>query len=565
MGSANHVGEMASEVTEVNAHTLNNEFHGPTSSLAFLAAIQKHSNRQTQPSLSNIHLSDDHHPSSLVSTFHNETFSPISATCTNTDWQLLSANTFYFRQSPQFLPGYFQNLHYIHPFVDREGFYVKCEDIWFGRSGKHGRSFIALYYAIMSLGALTREWDEDTPKTMTRFDWSRKMFRLATVALGDFPGPNDLESVQACIIMAKVCQNELNPNLAYMYLGHAIRTSLSAGYNRRSPTPGIRDPEISRTWWGLFSLEIETSFALGRPDSLGHDIYHSRPLPEVEESTTAIITCMVELAKIVRRVSTSVYLSDDGLPDKLRTAEEIDFELEKWIGGLPEIIRPSLLETTDDDTRLTSKIPVWANRQGHTLLFRYYNIKMVLYRPFLLYAAHRGTEPGGNFDEAVTKCVSAASKTIELMNYMFSNFSYFRTWWYNTTYTLYAASIIIFYAQKSATLPELQGLLCLIRMSVDILLVMDENIVARKAADLVQKASLRIRERESRTTHLDPAHRSHSDTRGSSAEDPDEIPGPAFAEIPYDPFDEDQLDFMAQLFPLSADDDFMWSEINNPA
>lgn len=561
--SVSNVLEIASEVTEVNTHTLNNEFHGPTSSLAFLAAIQKQNKHQPHSARDYIPVSEDS-SSSLVSTFHNETFSPTSATYTNSDWQLLSANTFYFRQSQQFLYGYFQNLHYIHPFVERENFLLKCEDIWFGRSSKQSRSFIALYYAIMSLGALTREWDEDSLYAMNRFDWSRKMFRLATIALGDFPGSNDLESVQAYIIMAKVCQNELNPNLAYMYLGHAIRTSLSAGYNRRSPTPGLRDQEMSRTWWGLFSLEMETSFALGRPDSLGHEIYHSRSLPAVEESPTAIITCMVDLAKLVRKVSISVYLSGDNIEGKLRTAEKIDSELEQWIGRLPQIIRPSFPETTGDDTGLRSAIPMWANRQSHTLLFRYYNIKMVLYRPFLLYAVHRGRGSGEAFDEAVAKCVSAASKTIEFMNYMFCNFSYFRTWWYNTTYTLYAASIIVFYAQKTATLPELQGLLRLIHMGIDILKIMDENVVAKKAADLMQKASLRIRERELRSDHQDPMQRSHSITQSSTAENTDRVSGPLFEQPAYDPFDEDQLDFMTQLFPLSTADGFMWGETDNP-
>ncbi|KEF58623.1 uncharacterized protein A1O9_06549 [Exophiala aquamarina CBS 119918] len=415
----------------------------------------------------------------------------------------------------------------------------------------------------MSLGALTREWDEDTRYTMNRFDWSRKLFKLATIALGDFPGSNELESIQAYVIMAKVCQNELNPNLAYMYLGHAIRTSLSAGYNRRSSSPSPRDQEISRTWWGLFSLEMETSFALGRPDSLGLEIYHSRSLPEVDESPTAIIACMVDLAKIVRKVSTSVYLSNDSIAQKFRAAEKIETELDQWISGLPQIIKPEFLEPMGGDTCLKSKIPMWANRQGHTLGFRFYNIKMVLYRPFLLYTVHEHRECRADFDEAVTKCVAAATRTIEFMNYMYCNFSYFRTWWYNTTYTLYAASIIVFYAQKTATLLELQGLLRLVDMSVGILKTMDENTVAKKAADLVEKTAMRIRERESRSD-VDPLQNNEFTAQSSAADNSDGVSGAPFEQFAYDPFDDNQLDFMTQLFPLLSGDDVMWSENNDP-
>lgn len=38
--------------------------------------------------------------------------------------------------------------------------------------------------------------------------------------------------------------------VAYMYLGQAVRTCLSAGFNREIPNPKIqRSEKISRTWW----------------------------------------------------------------------------------------------------------------------------------------------------------------------------------------------------------------------------------------------------------------------------------------------------------------------------
>lgn len=556
--TSNNRLDISNEVNEVNTHTLNNEFHGPTSSLAFLAAIQRQIGTRAQLAIGQPSLSEDQ-PSSLVSTFHNETFSPTSVTYTDTEWHMLAANSFYFRQSQLFLTGYFQNLHYIHPIVDRTTFSSRCEDLWFGVSSKQSKSFIALYYAIMSLGALTREWDEGALDTMNRFEWSRKMFKLATVAAGEFPGRNDLESVQAYIIMAKVCQNELGPNLAYMYLGHAIRTSLSAGYNRRSSRQGLQEEEKSRTWWGLFSLEMETSFALGRPDSLGDEIYHTQPLPTKDESPSMIITSMVDLAKIIRTVSSSVYLSGEDITRKAVTAGQIESQLEIWLKELPSVIQPPLSEMTGNDTDLRCNIPIWANRQSHTLLFRYYNVKMVLYRPFLLYFGHKGHQPRGHLEGAVTKCVFAATKTIELMHRMFCNFSYFRTWWYNTTYTLYAVSIIVFYAHRIAPSSEIPELLRLIDMSVNILKIMDENVVAKKAAALVHKASMRIGEKEMAADCV-PSNGDGHPTQGTPAANPDRVEDVLFDELVYDPFDQDQLEFMTQLFPPTADDDFMWCD-----
>jgi hypothetical protein len=66
---------------------------------------------------------------------------------------------YYFRQSHMFLDGYFESLHFIHPISDKEELHARCEDLWLGRSGRQSRSFIALYYSIMSLGGSgTKIW-----------------------------------------------------------------------------------------------------------------------------------------------------------------------------------------------------------------------------------------------------------------------------------------------------------------------------------------------------------------------------------------------------------------------
>lgn len=192
---------------------------------------------------------------------------------------------------------------------------------------------MALFYSILSLGALTREWDKDLLGDLGRFKWPRKLFQYATLAMGVPPGRNDLETVQTYIIMARVCQNELNPHLAYMYLGMAIRTALSAGHNRsvqraESATQSMKDSAMSRTWWGLYSLEIEMSFALGRPDSLGMDIYHNRAMPPVDDSVAAVLATMVDFARIIRKVSISVYISTNSILDKVASANTIQDELD---------------------------------------------------------------------------------------------------------------------------------------------------------------------------------------------------------------------------------------------
>lgn len=157
-----------------------------------------------------------------MSTLHNVAFSPDSQIPSTAGEIRLEDKSYYFRHSRLFIDAYFDNLHFIHPILDKDEFLTRCEYLWFGRPEGQTRSFVALYYSILSLGALIRGWDEKLLDGMDWFQWSRKLFTLAGSTLGELRSMNDLETIQCLIFMAKVCQNELNAHLSYMYLGMAV-------------------------------------------------------------------------------------------------------------------------------------------------------------------------------------------------------------------------------------------------------------------------------------------------------------------------------------------------------
>ncbi|KAJ9608056.1 hypothetical protein H2200_007044 [Cladophialophora chaetospira] len=480
-GPASH-NDGSQEVSEINPHTLDTEFHGPTSSLAFLAAVQQGPHEDTAQ--------HNNGAQSLVSAFHNESFSPKTTRSRLVEDQPPSPTRYHFRQSRFFLDGYFQNLHYIHPIINKADFLSRCEDLWFGRSEGQSLSFVALYYAVMSLGAIIQEWDEEIVEGMGRFEWARAMFHLASDALESTLGHNDLHTVQACIILAKVCQNELNPHLAYLYLGRAVRTALSAGFNRRPrqrlpPAQPTGHSDIVNTWWGLYSLEVEVSFALGRPDALGLDVFHNQNMPPTNDNTEhCILTPMVEFARIIRKVSISIYMSAYSLSERLANAAQIEPGMDAWIESVPVIIRPSF---HGEQVSVMSRETKWARKQKHTLKLRYFNVKMVLYRPFLIAAAADNVSEMG-LQAAVIKCVSAARDTIQMMHHMYCEVSYFRTWWYNVTYTMYAASILLCYQSRLAVHEETEDLQRHVSMAVDVLEAMEQHVVAKKAMAVLRDA-----------------------------------------------------------------------------
>ncbi|OJJ48751.1 hypothetical protein ASPZODRAFT_130868 [Penicilliopsis zonata CBS 506.65] len=505
------------ELSELNHHTNGIEFHGSTSSAAFLGHLQRSREPKQPPNNSgggalwntgagagtgpgpgngtsiNINTAAPETSAasySLISTLHNPAFSPSNTVDAPGRAATATAGVshdqnYYFEQAHVFMNGYFENIHFIHPLIDKEDFLLRAHGLWFNHSQRPDASFVALYLSVLSFGALVRVWDEEKIAGLGRFEWSRKLFAEAQLYLDYLRFSNDLETVQCLYLMAKICQNELNPNLAYMYLGLAVRTCLSAGFNREIRNPkDQRSGWISKTWWGLFSLEIEMSFSVGRPDTLGMDEYHNRALPARDNSEYAIIPWMVDFAQIIRRVSVQVYHSRIALHEKLQLALQIEEEMDQWLVRLPDRLKPDILHLRLSRDALRD--PKWARRQRLVLGIRYYNVKMLLFRPFLSYFSRKLRHTPVELEETISKCLDAAMKTIEVIYDIYRIHTFFRCWWYNTTYVMFATSTLLLPISKLGVCDETAPFLRSIEMAVDILDAMEESVVARKSVEIIK-------------------------------------------------------------------------------
>ncbi|CAK7229853.1 hypothetical protein SBRCBS47491_007388 [Sporothrix bragantina] len=474
-----------SEITDLNEHTNEIEFHGNTSSMSFLGDLERTSRLGPRDKQS------PNPSASLVTAMHNHAFArrlmqppyvpPIQ------EIQNPGKENFYATHAHVFIEAYFSGIHYVHPFVEKESFMSRANALWFGHTPQPSKSFIAMYLSLLALGSLTYSWPEEKLGGRTRFEWSRKLFNEAMGYLNNLQFSNDLETVHCLYFMAKICQNELSPHLAWTFLGRVVRTCISAGFNRDIPSMSAsRSQELSRTWWGLYSLEVETSFALGRPDTLGLDAYHSRRVPEKDMSVHAIIPCMVEFSHIVRKVSLFYTEAPAHRIDHTGTAFRLESELDAWFMGLPPFIQPGSSGSRSADSL---REPEWCRRQKLVLELRYYNVKLALFRGFIdLYvnnASMGNTAVLGALFQCANKCVSSAQRTIELMHDTFRMHVYFRTWWYNTTYIMVAAAALLSYI-KRARVGGISSLVRLVEMSVEILDAMDESVVARKCAEILK-------------------------------------------------------------------------------
>ncbi|KAL5390741.1 hypothetical protein PMIN02_006910 [Paraphaeosphaeria minitans] len=203
------------EISGVNRHTRDVEFYGSFSSFTLLSHIRRTGQRRQ----------GDEDGAHIVSSLHNPA-SRITPTASHVDGRNTGVDhANHYLQCRGFWKSFFSTIHYIHPILDKRDFMQKCEALWSSRSddpGHHPKSsFVALYYSVLALGATVAIREEESIDGLSNLQWSRKYFDIARTCCDQLGLVKDLEMVQ-CFFM------------------------------------------------GAFSLEMDVSFSLGRPDTRLH-------------------------------------------------------------------------------------------------------------------------------------------------------------------------------------------------------------------------------------------------------------------------------------------------------
>jgi hypothetical protein len=217
-GSKQNTGQ---EVSGINHHTHNVEFYGRSSSVALLSQVQQSGGETSALTEGGVDAG------AIVSNLHNPAFTPPGGH--NGGQEVALATPSHYPQCRGFLRGFFASIHYIHPIIDKAAFLQRCELLWSGKGeAKRNSSFTALYYSVLSLGALVGLRDDEPVGGISNLQWSRKFFDEARSICNKLGMVTDLDMVQCYILMvgyacsqprnhtlirnlqAKVCQNELN-------------------------------------------------------------------------------------------------------------------------------------------------------------------------------------------------------------------------------------------------------------------------------------------------------------------------------------------------------------------
>ncbi|KAJ5395622.1 transcriptional regulator family: Fungal Specific TF [Penicillium crustosum] len=415
-----------------------------------------------------------------------------------------------------FIGSYFANKHYIHPLLSKGAFMQRCEDEAWPIPNRQGlfrgaTKFAGLYFAVVALGAINASPNETSllehfcqqfidPSQMQRarrgprftaLDFAKFFFGLAKRTLGDVFESSCLESAQTLLLLSVFRQNSLQPHSCYMYSGMAVRTAaaIGLGSSMSSLPPSVRR-EARRTWWCIYSHEIEMCCSSGRLDSMKELHYYQTSLPKLkvdsdnldpdaEDNDIAMIPAMVSLAQIMSEASHQLYHSmRRSIADKSRLAMALDQRLLEWKETLPDFLNLDAHALND---------PEWAFKQKLVLRLRYYNTRILIHRPFLVAAtANTGTS---TLDLSVHlhTCLTAARMSINMQYESFMHMTYIRTWWYNTTYALYGSMILLHLILSNYPgLPD-DELLEDVEKSLEIFSSMGDIIVARRCAEMLRE------------------------------------------------------------------------------
>lgn len=412
-----------------------------------------------------------------------------------------------------FIKTYFQNLHLISPLLDQSSFLSKCTVKKWQRPpvasselggsssapkgcninhGDHDDRFEAVYYAVAALGAIVAPEDcllsagiglasgLDEVPSHSPLTWAKIFFKKARANLGDVIQVCSLESTQALFLLSIFSQNALQPHNCYMYSGMAARTALAIGLpDERICRSDRQLRTASKTWWTIYSHEVEMCCSSGR-DSLLRDRINYRircpSLIDGQDDNFLFITALTSLAEILSKASSSLYgpTSTLSISEKSAIATSLDETLLKWVTELPE--RYSF-------HGVSLKEPEAIGKRKTVLRLKYYNAQILIHRPFLEFANHESSLISSH----VEACLDASRQTIDLLYNTYLNRSYFRTWWYNTTYTLNATIVVLYVVFQGFAIVPYHRLVLDVEKSLEILHAMDGVVVARNCAELIRE------------------------------------------------------------------------------
>ncbi|KAL7790752.1 fungal-specific transcription factor domain-containing protein [Trichoderma ceciliae] len=330
-------------------------------------------------------------------------------------------------------------------------------------------------------------------------------------------GSSNIETIHALALLGGYYLHYINrPNMANAIIGAILRMATALGLHREPPPPE-EQPDIDvdvavletrrRTWWTIFCLDTWGTTTLGRP-SFGRwgpaiNVQPPQLITDQDEHDSAQYAGIMPLLENIKFCKIATKIQDMLAVSPLLKTEDrshLDGLLVDWFNNLPWLLRST--EPCVEPLHLSRCIMVW----------RYWNLRMLLYRPVLLTLASRADLPTTEQDMAAVEiCQGAARETVDSIS---------RAWMrqqmsgWNAVWFLYQAAMIPLVSLLwQPDNPSVVQWRAQIESTLDLLEAMqDWSLTARRSRDVVS----RLLEAGSQISH---------ERRGSGPQYPHDAPG----------------------------------------
>ncbi|KAJ5698068.1 hypothetical protein N7462_000073 [Penicillium macrosclerotiorum] len=302
----------------------------------------------------------------------------------------------------QMLDAYFLYFQAFAPLIDERMF----RDTYISGHRKDDH-WLALLNIVLALGSVAASNPDDRTH-QTYFLRCKSHLSLSSL------GSSHLETIQALgLIGGWYCHYISQPNLAYSLMGAAIRMAAGLGLHKefadshQIPSPSkLASMDLKRrVWWSLFCMDTWGGMTLGRPSMgrFGPNITVKPPNCRDKENVLEMLPLVenIRFAKIATQVQESLAAAP---LVKHQEMSHADAQLLEWWENLPPVLKDHELCSESISTVRT------------VMRWRYYNQRMLLYRPTLLsYAMRRVPYIALRVEErtAIEKCREVAELSIQ--------------------------------------------------------------------------------------------------------------------------------------------------------
>lgn len=362
----------------------------------------------------------------------------------------------------EFIESYFNNYHTSYPFIHKETFLAQyCDEI----PTPTNEIWQILLNTVLALGAWCLH-GESSNVDLYYYQNAKSYLSSYVFESGSIP------LLQALTLLSNYAQKRNKPNTGWNYLGLAVRMAMGLGLYKEFSNWTCSKNQLQlemrrRLWWGLYIFDGGAAITFGRPVNLpvdqmmdinevsninDDDYLKNNDLKKelVPVDYPTIYSGLIWQAKFTI-ISTEIYNRLISKPAP--TASEclqLNNRITDFIQQLPPYFSENSL-VAENSTKIPNspKTPEWLAFARYRLIWRYKNLQIIMFRPFIWQRVigiknpeilEMAKSPEGK--QARNICLTRAHETIlSISNFIYNHEMSVIASWY-ATFFLFHASLI---------------------------------------------------------------------------------------------------------------------------